>query len=201
MPATPAQDAALLGALSDWVLATAPQGPVGPQGVQGPIGPAGAAGPAGPIGPQGPSGAGGVTPVEYVLYRDAATAIVGAPSGAVFAWPGAALTASTATIHFEYSPGRTILFAQWILAWNPDTGASPTVVRLIHCDNGPNNITELGRATRTNTNTPVVDGVLLTTQIQALSNGGIFKHIGHQTAGNGGNGPLIYSSVLYVVWG
>lgn len=149
-----------------------------------------------PVGAQTPP-----TQTEFALYRDAAVALNCTVSGAQFAWPGSALTASTTTVYFNFSPKRPITYARWVVAWNPNTGASPTGLRLVHADDGPSNVTEIARITGMNYFQPRVDAVDVTATMQSLSDGASYKHIGHQTFGNGMNGCLIYSSVLLVVWG
>lgn len=127
--------------------------------------------------------------------------IIGEPSGAVWAWPGAALTASVTTLHAglgEYS----LVAACWVLAWDPATaGSSPTGVRLIHADDGPSNITEIARIDATYATTPRRSSVDILDALRGvLSSGATHKHIGHQTFGNGQNGPRIYLSEIQCVW-
>lgn len=141
----------------------------------------------------------------FDLYRNAALPIQGTADGAAFAWPGNACTASTFKLYPELLKGQALLFARWVCAWNPNTGSSPTAVRLVAADDGPANIRELARFTRTNYNTPVDDTIDITRPLQAVWNAcqslNIGKQIGHQTAGNGGNGPLIYGSWVELLVG
>lgn len=145
------------------------------------------------------------TPIEQVdeyvwdLMEHAGTPVLGSVSGGSWAFPGAALTASTYRIYGDYLTGRTVLRADWVVAWNPNTGPNPTGVRLVKMDNGPANITELARVDAMNRTTPQVSGVDITAEIQTILDNGEYKHLGHQTYGNGANGCLIYSSVIYII--
>ncbi len=138
---------------------------------------------------------------EIVFFRNAAAPIIGAASGAQYAFPGAALTASTAKLWFNLISQGSIIAARWVLAWNPKTGASPTGVRLVYFDDGPANIVQIGEITSTNYSTPRVDAVWVTTYLQNLLASRVERNFGHQTFGNGVNGPSIYSSALEIVWG
>lgn len=141
---------------------------------------------------------------EFTLYRDAANGLAGTVDGANWAWPGQALTASTFVLRADHGLGR-VKHARWVLVWNPRTSnpASPTGVRLVSADLGPTNIAEQTRIVSPTSqayNSPKVDAVDVTSQINAIIDAGQLKTIGQQTFGNGGNGCLIYASWLEVVW-
>jgi len=141
---------------------------------------------------------------EFMLYRDAAVGLAGTVDGANWAWPGQALTASTFVIRADHGLGQ-IKRARWVLVWNPRTSnpASPTGVRLVSADLGPANIIEQARIISPSDqayNSPKVDAVDITSQLNAIIAAGQLKTIGQQTFGNGGNGCLIYASWLEVVW-
>lgn len=137
-----------------------------------------------------------VKDISFMLASNASYADVGANYGAAFLWPGAACTASTYTIYPMFYQGWTIKFARWVCAWNPNAPAdSPSVVRLVHCDDGPSNIVEIHEFRRTYYTTPADDAFDFTSIIKPLwdkwRDAGLYKHIGHQTAGAS---PLIYQS-------
>lgn len=141
---------------------------------------------------------------EFVLYRDASVGLPGAVSGAEWAWPGQALTASTVVLRADKELSR-VKHARWVLAWNPRTSQpeSPTGVRLVSADLGPVNIAEICRITSPTDaayNSPKVDAVDVTDALNAIIDAGLLKTLGQQTFGNGQNGCLIYASWLEVVW-
>ncbi len=141
---------------------------------------------------------------EFTLYRDAAVGLSGTVDGSNWAWPGQALTASTFVLRADQGLGQ-VKHARWVLVWNPRTNnpASPTGVRLVSADLGPTNIQEICRITSPSNqayNSPKVDGVDVTSYLNAIIAAGQLKTIGQQTFGNGGNGCLIYASWIEVVW-
>jgi hypothetical protein len=140
------------------------------------------------------------TQIDYTFYRDPANALIGKATGAQFLYPGDALSASSFRIRADLT-NRPVKSALWVIAWNPKTGTSPTVVRLVKADDGPANVTEIARVTGTNYNNPKVEQVDITAQIQDIMAGGIKKHLLQQTAGNGANGPYIYASWVEIIWG
>lgn len=136
---------------------------------------------------------------EFVLFAHPSHPVIGQPGGAAYTWPGNALTAST--FMFYGSRAGNLLYAQWVLVWNPDTAESPTGVRLVSADSGPTNIAALATITEAGTITPIVRAADVTVALQAIIAAGQDKHIGQQTAGNGGNGPKIYKSAIECWWG
>lgn len=136
---------------------------------------------------------------EFPIYRNAQTPVTCAATPK-FSWPGAALTSSTTGIYFNHMRGRKIVFAGWVLAWNPNTDDTKTGIRLVHMDDGPRNITEIAKATGTNYKAPRHDKFDVTEDIQKLFDGGAFKHIGHQSYSDSKSACLIYSSILVIVW-
>lgn len=136
------------------------------------------------------------------LYRNAGTAVEGPASGANWLWPGIACTSSTLKLYPAFQC-KQIVFARWVLVWNPSApGESPTGVRLVYCDDGPSNIVEIVRQTRTFATTPFDDAVDITTKLGSIwcayAGIGMPFQIGHQAFGNGANGPLIYGSWIEV---
>jgi hypothetical protein len=135
-----------------------------------------------------------------MLASSASYPDIGAKSGAAFAWTGAACTANTYTIRPIFFPGWTVKFCRWVCAWDPVTpGSSPAAVRLVYADDGPANVTEIARFAHAHYTNPIDDAVDLTTIFRGLwtawqANGVAYKHIGHQTAGDGQDMPLIFQS-------
>lgn len=136
---------------------------------------------------------------ELILYKNTEYPLHGTSAGASYVFPGTALSANVSVLHAD-KPMKLLTYARWVLAWNPNTGASPTGVRLIHADQGPSNIVQIAEFRATNKNTPKVDGIEITNELNALISAGLWKQLGHQTFGNGANGALIYSSVIECVW-
>lgn len=138
------------------------------------------------------------TPLLFPFVEHANSAVTGS-IGTSWAFPGYALTASTYRFYAQYLQGRHVLSATWVVAWNPTSGTVPTGVRLVKFDNGPLNIIEITSILMSNTLTPIGSGADVTSQIQTILDDGQFKQLGEQTIGNGTNGCLIYSSVLYII--
>jgi hypothetical protein len=90
------------------------------------------------------------------------------------------------------------------LVWNPQVSdpASPTGVRLVHCDSGPSNLVEVAAIRQQGEvyAKPRVGMVDITTVLNSLIAGKQYKQLGQQTFGNGGNGCLIYASWVELVW-
>ena len=136
---------------------------------------------------------------EFTLYRNTQYPLDGTASGAVWSYPGTALTANTTQL--LASMGLTLQYARWVLVWNPNTNESPTGVRLVSADSGPANEAEQASFSRANYANPRVDSVDVTNQLKAIIAAGMSKSIAHQTYGNGGNGCKIYGSWIECVWG
>ena len=124
-----------------------------------------------------------------------------------FQWP-TAVTSNTFELFPGLMPGSKVFRSRWVCVWNPNTMATPsasTFVRLVSCDDGPTNIAELARVPpRPSTDHPCNDGILITTQMQALWNRcqttpPTYKQIGHQVAGNGVAGPMLYASWVEIM--
>ena len=148
----------------------------------------------------------GTSQSEFVFYRNAQTPIIGTSSGAVFAFPGNALTASSFKLRANELGSANLLVARWVLVWTPDNPDpnSPTGVRLISADDGPSNIQQIARIdspTGVSTFTPIVSAVNVTTALQNIISSLQGKNILQQTYGNGANGCKIYSSSIEMVWG
>lgn len=143
---------------------------------------------------------------DYVLFRNPQTPIQGTANGGTFAFPGSCLSANTCRMHIsEFPPGRVVKYARWIITWTPQVlVAGPTsAVRLIMFDDGPSNIVTIAQiSTQPNIvyATPRTDQVIITNELNAAIAAGVTKQFGHQTAGVGANGSLLYSSSIEVVW-
>lgn len=140
-----------------------------------------------------------VIDMSFSILSHASTPVVGHADGAVFTWPGIALSASIQTLNPFLFAGSKILFARWVLVWNPkanDIGYCS--VKFVACDDGPSNIQQIGYATKNNYTSPMVTGVLITDELnavwQAKMAANTHFHVGHQTGGNGHNGPEIFQS-------
>ena len=132
---------------------------------------------------------------EWVLYRDAQTPLQGSPSGQ-WGWPGAAFSASTFQLYSNL--GLALNTCRWAYSLNPDTGPSPTGIRLVTYDAGV--VNELARVLIANRTTPTSGGHDLTAQLKALVAAGRATTIAMQTVGNGLTGPKVYHSVVECSW-
>ncbi len=132
---------------------------------------------------------------ELLLYRNSQHPLIGTTSGCCWDYPGAALTANTT--QFYANENLSLVFARWVLAWNPNTLSSPTGVRLIHADLGPKNETEIAGFRVVRKRTPIVSAVDITADLQALT---AQKTLAHQTFGNGQWGCKIYGSWIEALW-
>lgn len=135
---------------------------------------------------------------DLTFYRNPTSPLQGNANGADFGMLGNALTASS--IPFRADQIGPLVSARWVLVWNPNTGASPTYVRLVKADDGPSNLIELERFGRSNAASPLVDAVDITAKLNDIISGGIGKQLIEQTCGNGANGPLIYASWIEMVF-
>jgi hypothetical protein len=139
-------------------------------------------------------------PVTYELFgQDAqyASSLHGWP-GTDFNWSADALTGSTHNFRFDLGLG-TIFQAKWRLVFN-SLGRTACVTRLVHLDPGPFNITEIGRLDNGNSPSPTHKWLDITAAMQALVAGGKEKYLGHQCKGDGGTGPIVFSSRIEIIW-
>ncbi|MBE3085089.1 MAG: hypothetical protein IMZ64_02600 [Bacteroidetes bacterium] len=140
---------------------------------------------------------------EIVLLRNAGPGgLVPGVASTTYDWPGECLSASTCKIWANLLSSANIIYARWVLTWNPHaTSATVTGVRLVKCDDGPTNIEVISTVEEGSNTSPSVDAVDVTTDLQTILSGGVYKNIGHQARGDGSNQCSIYSSVIEVVWG
>lgn len=138
-----------------------------------------------------------------VIYQSASFGEQGPADGVNWNFLGNAKSSSMSTYFWSLlkAGNASIVFARVVFIWNPNTGTSPTGIRLVSADDGPVNLIEICQVTQTNYTNPRVDAVDMTTALQALLAAGQYKHLGFQTSGNGGNGPIVYGVRLEIVWG
>lgn len=141
---------------------------------------------------------------NFDLYRVSNAPLIGAADSANWGYPGTACTANFVKLWPGLMPGTKIKYARWVIAWNPSTDAHPTQVRLIAATDGPTIFDQLALISVANYRAPKVDGADITAALQAIWDNPKLNlpgiDIGHQTTGNGVNGPLIYASWLEVVF-
>lgn len=121
-----------------------------------------------------------------------ASALVGV-GGTSWVWPGSALTASVNKAWFNLNL-PTAQYVRLLVVWNP-RGDSGNGVRLVHADDGPTNITELGAVSGSTATTPIVSTLDLTTDWNSLGSGGVAKNLGMQLRGN----PYVFRVTLEIV--
>lgn len=136
-----------------------------------------------------------VVQTETVLYRNAQTPLAGYASGA-WHWPGVAFSASTSQLYAHMD--LEISSCRFAYSFNPNTGASPTGLRLVALDLGQ--VVPLATATRANLYTPISGGVDITSQMRWMIDNGRGVTLALQTVGNGAAGPLVYHAVIECVW-
>lgn len=117
-------------------------------------------------------------------------------SGGSYIWAFNALTASTHNFRFDLGL-RDILSAKWRVAWAPKDAANG--IRLTHADPGPLNLTQIAELTGYSDTDPIHSVVDVTTEIQALIDGGVEKYIGNQYK-IGSTSQQVYLSRLEIVW-
>lgn len=132
---------------------------------------------------------------EWTLYRNAQTPLMGYPSGA-WHWPGVAMSASMSILYANKT--LDIDTCRWAFSWTPDSGPSPTGIRLVYVLDGQ--IVPIAEAVMANRTTPTSDGRNVTGVIKQLITHQTPVWLGIQTVGDGIRGPKIYHSVIECVW-
>lgn len=132
---------------------------------------------------------------EWTLYRNAQTPLMGYALGA-WHWPGVAMSASQSILYSHKN--LDIDTCRWAFSWTPDSGPSPTGIRLVYVLNGQ--IVPIAQAVMANRTTPTSDGRDVTGVIKSLVNQKTSAWLGIQTVGDGVRGPKIYHSVIECVW-
>lgn len=147
---------------------------------------------------------------QFDLFRNTDAPLVGY-KGNPFSWPGKCLTAQAVIFHAAAMDTLNISQAYWRLCWLPNiNNGAQTAVRLVSADSGPTNIQQVAAFFGSNNiSNPLNDVANITQALHDLiashkSTGAevarMFSMI-HQTAGDGVNAPLIYSSSLEIIFG
>jgi len=132
---------------------------------------------------------------EFTLYRNAQTPLQGYPSGA-WHWPGVAMSAAMSLLYSNLD--LSIESCRWAFSWTPDSGPSPTGLRLVAVVDGQ--IIPLTSVTMANRVTPTSDGRDVTPQMMWLVSQRRSAWLGVQTVGDGVRGPKVYHSVIECIW-
>lgn len=133
---------------------------------------------------------------DHVMLLPSVINGISANNATVWSWNGAALSNSVVTMRWDFQPQKEIRFARLICVWTPQHSASK--VRLIHMDDGPTNITEIAQCASGGEATPIVSGADITADLNALRSGGVKKHLGWQTQGNGSTQFLVYKVAIEI---
>jgi hypothetical protein len=136
---------------------------------------------------------------DMVLYCVPGLALSGPISSAAFNFPGTAATANT-RLWYASRMSRRLNLAHWSVALNHNAvGATNTEFELCHFPSGGGAVTQIA-VLAANTSSPVSSGAFVTTELNNLLAAAADINIAHRTKGDGTNSPLIYSSVLHLVW-
>lgn len=111
-----------------------------------------------------------------------------------FVWPGDVLSTSVKSIAANLGDFAKISQANVMVVWTAQPGAK---LRLVSADPGPTNIQNLWPWVEpTITGSPTVSGVNVTSDLNALLAGGVWKQIGIQTSGS----ATINRATLEIIW-
>ena len=116
---------------------------------------------------------------------------------ATYVFIGDALTPSTKWFPFSRGFPR-VESAIWKHTWTPND--ANTYVRLVHMDNGPDNITQIGEIQSNGSTSPVVETLDFTSVMNELIVAKVDKHLGFQVRDNGSSSSSIYESRLEIVF-
>lgn len=133
---------------------------------------------------------------EITFFRNPEFPLDGTTPSSLWKCPGNALSASSARLIAEYP--MKIVYARWVLVWNPQAGVTYNAVRLVTADNGPTNLAQIAFLNRNNTSTPVVDAFDLTATLQDIFASGVSKQLLQQTCGD--SASKIYGSWIECVY-
>jgi hypothetical protein len=143
-------------------------------------------------------------------FRNAAMPLNGNKTSS-FNYAGSCLTSQSVIFHSEALETLNIKKAIWRICWKPNiTNGSQTAIRLISANSGPSNINQIvATFSGGKTNTPLNEAFDITESLKALiesnspsvdfPNGSMFQLI-TQSAGDGSNGCLIYSSSIELIY-
>lgn len=141
------------------------------------------------------SSVGAIVQTEITLYRNAQVPLIGYPSGA-WHWPGVAMSASMSLLYSHRE--LAVESCRWAFSWTPESGASPTGIRLVAVLDGQ--VIPLAAVTMPHRSTPTSDGRDVTEKMRWLLSLQRSAWLGMQTVGNGLNGPKVYHSVIECIW-
>jgi hypothetical protein len=132
---------------------------------------------------------------EWTLYRSPVVPLTGSASGQ---WHRAGTAWSASTVQVYSHLDLAIDSCRVAYSMNPQTGASPTGLRVLaHTALGNYPIATVLRA---NAQTPVSGGVDVTTQMRWLLSTRAGSTLSLETVGNGANGPVVYHVVIECIW-
>lgn len=143
-------------------------------------------------------GGGGGTiyvPVTYQLSGPDADGVLSGTAPANFSFVGNALSASSKRLYLQYGTPR-VEYAFFNVIWT--SGSTSNEVELIHADNGPTNIVQIGSILASAAGSPVNDGLDVTTGLDNLAQAGVFKNVLWRI--RGGSSYTIYEVRLEIVW-
>jgi hypothetical protein len=120
------------------------------------------------------------------------------PAGSSWVFPGSALSASTKMFPFNLAI-HPVVFARWVFVWIPRSStAKARLVAFDYCKSQGNciNLEVLAEIDGMANNSPVVNVVLITSQLNNLIGRGELKHIGFQMMDNGAAQWMLFESRL-----
>lgn len=141
---------------------------------------------------------------QFDLFRNTSVPLQGVKASA-WGYAGSCFTAQTAIIHPDALDGLNVVKAYWRVCWLPNiTNGAQTAVRLCSADSGPSNLQQVvATFSGGKPNTPLNEAFDITADFQALiashQNQNAMFQFTHQSCGDGGFGPLIYSSSIELV--
>ncbi len=131
---------------------------------------------------------------ELTFYRNPATPIFGVTPTNNWQSPGAALSASAVRIY----PGKAVLSATWVVAWNPNAGPTYNALRLVAADDGPSNIQPIAFLNAKEKMTPIVQAYDITDAVNTIMSSQSSRHLIMQSCGD--TVSQIYRSTIDLVW-
>lgn len=100
---------------------------------------------------------------------------------------GSALSSSAKRLLYSYG-GIRVEYARMVAVWT--TASMSNQIRLVHFDDGPANITEIGVITPSATGSPIATSLIVTSGLDALAAASQEKQIGYQVIGDGSSVTL-----------
>lgn len=141
-----------------------------------------------------------VLSVDYQLHGPVARfAVMQYVTPAFWQYPGSALTAATKLFRFDFGvlPARS---ARLRMVWTSATDQH--YARLVHADDGPSNIVEMGviRSRGRGLDLPDNQVVDVTQAFNELRAGRVYKNIGFQLHGDGATEVAVWEARLEIVY-